>query len=304
MSGLWPDDRELPSNRDGGLYRLASGQEYFVSSSLLAQYPDLFNEHRVALTRYILSSAGDDPVEITTYNIDQIIDRQPVPTTQKLRILIQGLARLQNYQPKDLHWKTSENNVLFWNLIRSAGLSNSSEFRNLIRYLSEQGLANYHPTSSENMTFGLTVSGLIEAESSSGQNDSKTAFVAMWFSEEMNEAYTMGVVPAVDSCGYSPLRIDQREHNNKIDDEIISAIRSSRFVIADFSCGSDVARGGVYFEAGYAQGMDIPVIFCVRRSDLEKVHFDTRQYNHIVWADTSELFDKLKNRIAATIGTI
>lgn len=303
MSGLWDDDEKLTTNRDGNLYRLASGQEYFVSRSGLAQYPDLFKEHRVALTRHILSSAGDGPVEIMTHNIDQIVDRNPIPTTQKLRILIQGLARLQNYQPKDLSWQNGEKNSSFWNLIRSAGLSDFSEFRNLIKYLSQQSLANYQRTSSD-MTFGLTVAGLIEAESSSGLNDSKTAFVAMWFSEEMNEAFSDGVVPAVESCGYSALRIDQRQHNNKIDDEIISGIRSSRFLIADFSCGSDGARGGVYFEAGYAQGMDIPVIFCVRQSDLEKVHFDTRQYNHIVWTDPSELRDKLKNRIAATIGTI
>lgn len=303
MSGLWEDDEELTTNRDGRLYRFASGQQYFISRSLLAQQPDLLETHKVALTRHILSSAGDNPVEINTYNIDQIVDRSQIPTAQKLRFLIQGLAQLQNYQPEELNWQKGEGNTPFWNLIRSAGLSDFGEFKHLIKYLSQRGLADYQMTST-NMTFGLTVDGLIEAENNSGSNESKIAFVAMWFSDEMNEAFIKGIAPAVEDCGYSALRIDQREHNNKIDDEIISSIRSSRFLIADFSCGSDGARGGVYFEAGYAQGMDIPVIFCVRQSDLENVHFDTRQYNHIVWSNESDLRGKLKNRIAATIGTV
>ena len=60
--------------------------------------------------------------------------------------------------------------------------------------------------------------------------------------------------------------------------------------------------GGVYYEAGFAHGLDIPVIFCCRKDVLEKVHFDTRQYNHIVWEKPEELREKLANRIAAVIG--
>ena len=35
---------------------------------------------------------------------------------------------------------------------------------------------------------------------------------------------------------------------------------------------------------------------------LEKIHFDTRQYNHIVWKEPTELRDRLITRIAAVIG--
>ena len=98
------------------------------------------------------------------------------------------------------------------------------------------------------------------------------------------------------------MRIDQKEHINRIDDEIIAEIRRSRFLVADFSHGDGGARGGVYYEAGFAHGLDLPVIFTCREDSVETLHFDTEHYNHIVWANPEELREKLKNRILAVIG--
>ncbi|MHC4124718.1 MAG: nucleoside 2-deoxyribosyltransferase, partial [Planctomycetota bacterium] len=60
-------------------------------------------------------------------------------------------------------------------------------------------------------------------------------------------------------------------------------------------------RGGVYFEAGFAKGLGREVIFTVKEDDVEKLHFDTRQYNHIVYDSPEDLYEKLYNRICATI---
>lgn len=126
---------------------------------------------------------------------------------------------------------------------------------------------------------------------------SDQAFVAMWFDEQMHEFYDEGIEPAITELGYRCVRIDLKEHNNKICDEIIAEIRRSRFLVADFSGN----RGGVYYEAGFAHGLGRPVIWAVREDHLEGVHFDTRQYNHIVYGSTEELRDKLSARIRATI---
>ena len=48
--------------------------------------------------------------------------------------------------------------------------------------------------------------------------------------------------------------------------------------------------------------LDIPVIFTCRKDVLNQVHFDTRQYNHIVWEKPEELREKLAKRIAAVVG--
>ena len=139
---------------------------------------------------------------------------------------------------------------------------------------------------------------------------SEQAFVAMWFGESVNDAYEKGIEPAIKDAGYRPLRIDKKEHNNKIDDEIIAEIRRSRFIVCDFTCGviehdgkqTAIPRGGVYFEAGFAQGLGIPVIWMCRADHIEHVHFDTRQFNHITWNTPEELHQKLQNRIGAVIG--
>jgi nucleoside 2-deoxyribosyltransferase len=98
------------------------------------------------------------------------------------------------------------------------------------------------------------------------------------------------------------MRIDKKDHNNKIDDEIVSEIRRSRFLVADFTCEPEKVRGGVYFEAGFALGLGLPVIWTCKHTSLDDLHFDTRQYAHIVWETPDNLYAQLRNRIGATIG--
>ena len=58
----------------------------------------------------------------------------------------------------------------------------------------------------------------------------------------------------------------------------------------------------MYYEAGFAHGLDLPVIFTCRDDAVETLHFDTNHYSHIVWSDPMDLREKLKNRILAVIG--
>ena len=95
------------------------------------------------------------------------------------------------------------------------------------------------------------------------------------------------------------MRVDAVEHNDKIDDRIVLEIRRSGLLVADVTGH----RPGVYFEAGLAMGLGLPVVWTVRDDDLDKVHFDTRQYNHIVWNTPADLASKLRNRILATFPT-
>ena len=123
-------------------------------------------------------------------------------------------------------------------------------------------------------------------------------FVAMWFDPTMNEIFELGIARAVTDCGLpKPIRIDRKEHNNQITDEIMSDIRAAEFVVADFTGN----RGGVYYEAGFARGLGRAVIHCCRESDLKNLHFDTKIINHINWYDAVDLRHKLANRIKATI---
>lgn len=135
------------------------------------------------------------------------------------------------------------------------------------------------------------------------ENDpSDIAFVAMWFDESMDDVYETGIRKGIEDAGYEPLRIKDQEYNGQVHDEIIASIRRSHFMVADFSHGNDGARGSVYYEAGFAKGLGLEVIFTCRDSQKGKIHFDTSQYNHIFWKDVDDLRARLKARISATIG--
>jgi nucleoside 2-deoxyribosyltransferase len=126
---------------------------------------------------------------------------------------------------------------------------------------------------------------------------SSQAFVAMSFNSRLDHAWADGFKPALEQVGYTPLRIDLSQHNEKIDDRIIAEIRRSGLLVADFTG----QRGGVYFEAGFAMGLGRPVIWTCREDDVNNLHFDTRQYNHIIWMDPADLKEKLALRIEATL---
>jgi nucleoside 2-deoxyribosyltransferase len=138
----------------------------------------------------------------------------------------------------------------------------------------------------------LTLEGVPNASSQIG-------FCAMWFNEEVKQLWIEVIEPAIRESGYEPLRIDGKQHNGKIDDEIMASIRASKFVVSDFTGN----RGGVYYEAGFAHGLGLPVVFMCRQG--EELHFDVRQYNTIFWKpeQLQEAKSNLKNRILATLGT-
>ena len=62
-----------------------------------------------------------------------------------------------------------------------------------------------------------------------------------------------------------------------------------------------LCRNGVYFEGGFGMGLGRTVIWMCREDDLAHVHFDTRNYNHIVWVQPADLRSKLRDRLRATL---
>ena len=124
-----------------------------------------------------------------------------------------------------------------------------------------------------------------------------TCFVAMAFDPTLDPAHDEGIRPAVEACGLAVVRVDKIEHNGVVTDLILGEIRRAQLVVADVS----LQRQGVYFEAGFAIALGRTVIWSCRDTDLPNVHFDTRQYSHVVWATPADLRAKLEARIRATV---
>jgi hypothetical protein len=127
-------------------------------------------------------------------------------------------------------------------------------------------------------------------------------FIAMAFRDDLKETH-QAIHAAIESAGYKPLRIDKHEYIGGVMDEIKARIRDSRFVVADLTYN----RGGVYHEAGFALGLNIPVIPTCRLDHVEnapeelKIHFDLAHLNLITWTPgaLSMLTSRLKDRIEA-----
>jgi hypothetical protein len=48
-------------------------------------------------------------------------------------------------------------------------------------------------------------------------------------------------------------------------------------------------------------GLGRIAIWCCRDDDKENIHFDTRQFNHILWTDAADLRAKLAARVRGTV---
>lgn len=201
-------------------------------------------------------------------------------------------------------------------MLAAAPAESVNELSHILDIAKQQDFINFQAIKTSDA--GLQILGIIFkpegyrrlGELQKGGHEFSQAFVAMWFDSSMNDAYENGIKKSIEDAGYEPLRIDRKEHNNKIDDEIIAEIRRSRFLVADFTFKPKdpeagklyEPRGGVYYEAGFAYGLNIPVIYICRKDMIDKIHFDTRQFNHITWKSSEDLRKQLKDRISATIG--
>ena len=170
-------------------------------------------------------------------------------------------------------------------------LKNTTELKGLLHYAVDNKLLIETPEG-----FILTFEGWQWHEQYKHRRiNSRQVFVAMSFGDALKPVYDEAIVPALTEIGYKPIRIDCVEHDDDICDMIISEIRKSCLVVADFT----EQKKGVYFEAGFAQGLGIPVIRTCQKAELDDLHLDTRNYRHLGWSSTDELRNLLSNHIQA-----
>jgi len=146
------------------------------------------------------------------------------------------------------------------------------------------------------LPFVITDDGWLEIEKAIKNVAKKQVFIAMKF-KDMDSLYNT-IYKAIEDAKFFPLRIDKKEHINQISSEIQYEISQSGLVVADVT----EQNQGVYFEAGYAMGLNIPVIWTCNEKDKSDIHFDIRQYNTILWEDENDLRERLTKRITAIMG--
>jgi len=300
-------DAQKDGRRDTTIFNCPTCGEYEISNPALRDMKNISREDKVKLSSYLRErhlrgeptilllgemSPGalyDKPV--TT--IDEIIrERFPSLVGERLNRILQNIHRKSTYPGEKVRFATGRDYPVFF-------AENDQAMIFLAKTLQEKGWISCSLAMGA-VDVTLTEAGwnrIAELEKGGARTESKQVFVAMWFDASLNNAWKHGFSKACEATGHKALRVDLKEHNDKICDAIVAEIRKSRFVVADFTGH----RGGVYFEAGFALGLGIPVIWTCKKDELPKTHFDTRQYNHIDWENEEDLFIRLKNRIEATI---
>lgn len=129
--------------------------------------------------------------------------------------------------------------------------------------------------------------------------------------DDVDLIYDKAICPVLKELKIKPFRVDRVEHNEDIDDQIFKLIDSADLCIADLT----YARPSVYYEAGYAFGKGMPVVYIARSDHFKakdkdplgnlKVHFDLQMKNIISWTAPNKTFmDKLRSRIRHVIKPI
>ena len=304
---IWASEESV-GDRDGKLMNSPrAGGRYFIARTAIACLTQLDDRGKARLISWLVDQRrlGVKCPEIDSNTITMAKQRKDLSVHDRADRLLQYIEGQTVEIGTEFVFTPRE--VISTPIAAWSESLSQEEVQYLLNYLDKQGwiALREYPPGKYNIEIGytLTVEGYARlAELETANAESSKGFVAMWFDKSTDEAWEQGIQRGIEDAGYEAVRIDQKEHVNKIDDEIIAEIRRSRFVVADFTQGEDGARGGVYYEAGYAHGLGIEVIFTCKEDALENVHFDTRQYNHIVWKNPEELRQRLADRISAVIG--
>lgn len=118
-------------------------------------------------------------------------------------------------------------------------------------------------------------------------------FIAMPFSEEMEDTYVFGIQGPVNAAGYLCERVDMATFTGDILARVKSRIESASLIVADLT-GSNP---NVYLEVGYAWGKDRPTLLVAKKG--EELKFDVRGQRCIVYKNIADLARQLAEDLAA-----
>ena len=287
-------------DRDGCLIEGSPriGGDHEISAQAMQDVGALDPTDKAKLTTLLIDErrAGVHLPLVNSHLVEKAISATPLPVYMRAERLLRYLVNISKLVGES--WVTrsiiDDMESLAWSESTSP-----IEINFFVDYLTTMGWINSHRSGS----CMITVHGYQHVAEQATKRDLSQCFVAMWFDPSMNEIYEGGIKKAVEECGYQPLRIDQKLDVNKIDDEIIAEIRRSRFVVADFTHDKKKGvRGAVFYEAGFAYGLGLEVIYSCRKGLEKELNFDTRQYHHILWETPEDLRIQLRDRIRARVG--
>lgn len=301
---IWGTPAEVWQVRDHDAYRVRSpraGGDYQITGTAAA----IINAGGIAAaTKAKLTTAlinrrrdGDEAPSVDSNLLEESENASVLTHETRARRLLRHIADRELASP-------SQSVSLVREDPRALAHSESwtaNQLQVLIKHLQQEQLLDIRVRTLDSTHCAVTVTGHNQLDAD-WVRETPQVFVAMWFDDATSDAYRQGIRLGIRDAGFVPMRIDEKKDANRIDDDIIAEIKKSEFVVADMTHGPDGVRGSVYYEAGFARGHGLEVIYCCRRDCIERLPFDTRQYHHIAWETPEELRWELAERIRARIG--
>ena len=273
---------------------------YLSESELVRRAPRLDPETVVA--QYARNPSALDR---RLYLLNELLLQQDMPEPQDKQLQTRVYANYRGFRAAAAAWETDSEPTEFLIHFKQRGwLGKSPGFRGG----SDEDIPNIDYPAVCTLDARLWVEEHLR-EQGTGQQ----VFVAMWFDESLDATYTEGFKQGIAQAGYAPYRVDQdTHHSDKLDDRVLAGIRQSRIIVADFTReeitreGGDkpegLPNGNVHYEAGFAHGLGLPVIYTCRQDCQDYLRFDTRQINHIFWRDAADLARQLQTRLEGQFG--
>ncbi|WP_379152235.1 hypothetical protein [Paenibacillus sp. sgz5001063] len=145
----------------------------------------------------------------------------------------------------------------------------------------------------EGMTFKLTDKGWSETAAKAGGKKIKPCFVLIPDDEDQRTEWLEMLLPKIEQFGYLPRLLAHDKTQNQ-DHNSLEFIGDSRLIIADLTGHSPE----VYFTAGYALGLNIPVIWTVHSSEADILRVQIKDIRPIVYDTVEELAVILQQRLS------
>ncbi|MYB60246.1 MAG: hypothetical protein F4X69_02575 [Gemmatimonadetes bacterium] len=288
-----------------------AGGKFFADGRSVVRMRNLNDREKARLTTWLIEQRklGVERPEIWSYEnyIESKTRRPDIVVHARADELLKYIRNQISSVEMTFEFRRNEESFDKMEMLARTESIAEGELEYLLNYLVSQDWLEIISESFGMIDLTITVEGYARlAELETVVVASSKAFVAMWFNESLDFLYPEAIEPAIKEAGYKASIINEEHFLDKIDDQIIAEIKRSRFVVADFTHGQDGARGSVYYEAGFAQGLGKDVIFTCRKDiiDNNEIHFDIRQYPYVVW-EKNELERFRKNltfRIERVIG--
>ncbi|EXX88467.1 hypothetical protein BG53_00345 [Paenibacillus darwinianus] len=287
-------DQIVPTETNGGYdwyigcYCSPVGRYGLLSDSYETYYTlPLASKRRLdpLFSAYIreLTDCGET-VRLTAEDIDTLEHSPRIPATidGKANRLLQYLHRHCGaaYEPVVIHPL-----AVSYNLTYSMNLQ---ELIYIIEMLKERELIERSGS-----TFRLTKTGWLEAVATAEGRNAKPCLILVPDDEEKRNEWGERVIPSIAQCGYAA-RLNPRGGTAESGTFDYREIAQSKLLLADLSGHAPE----VYFAAGYALGLQIPVIWTLKRREADARMVRSELIRPILWDEPEELAALLQQRLS------